>query len=632
MKALLIRWAFAASLIIVTTWVYYPGLSGGFFFDDGPNIVDNQTLEVFDGTFPSLIAASSGGVSSPLGRPLSMASFALNYHFLGDDPYYFKLVNLLIHLTNGILVFILVRQLWIRLVSVNNAFYAPFWVTAVWLLHPINLSPVLFVVQRMTSLAAMFTLAALCLYLYGRQQAGRLGWLAIAVSVCLFWPIGILFKETALLLPLFILILEWQVLGRLQTINPKTVWILMCVIAIAVALILFSKWDVISGGYGMRPFGISERLLTESRVLWFYLLQLFAPWPNYFGMYHDDFLISHGLLSPASTLLAIMGWLLLAFIVIFYGGRFPLFAFAVAWYLAAHALESTFLPLEMVYEHRNYLATLGILLWVASLLFSSEAHWRYKFPKLVIAMSFFFFCAMVTVLRADQWGNNYRRTQLEASTHPNSARANNEAAFELMKSTFLSGGGNSFAFQAASYHYKRAAKLDHNDKTALISLLYMRCMTGYQMDYNLQIMLRERFANANISPGDRGMVQSLSGLLIENRLCMNDDDVNLLLDAGLSNPSARGTIRGMIYTVGMDYAVAKLGDMEEGLRYARSAVNNSPGNVTFRVNLVRLLLTMKDIEQAKKEYSILAEMQTPVSARAEIAQLSHLLDKVETNE
>jgi protein O-mannosyl-transferase len=616
------RWVCAAVLIIVVVLIYYPGLSGDFFFDDNVTIVDNPALKLFDGSFSSLIAASSGGVASPLGRPLSMASFALNQHFSGPTPFYFKLVNLLIHLANGGLVFVLASQLWSRLSSGGRSFPAACWVTAVWLLHPINLAPVLFVVQRMTSLAAFFTLAALCLYLYGRQRMGVRGWVAIAISLLALWPLGIMAKETALLLPLFIMICEWLVLGGLRLVPPRVSWSIAIILGLAATWALLANWRLIASGYEFRDFGLFERLLTEARVLWFYLLQLFIPWPDLFSLYHDDFQISLGLLSPPQTLLAVGGWAFVIALAFRLRKRAPLFAFAVAWFLAAHTLESTLLPLEIAYEHRNYIASLGILLWLAALLFSAPAHKFGKVPKHVLAACFLFFVALVTALRADQWGNEYRRTQLEAMIHPNSARASYEAGFALMERALLDGqGGNSVAYQMTVFHFKRAAALDRNGKAALIGQLYLDCLANAPKDADLRIALSERFATTPFRPGDRGLVHGLSTLLVENRLCLDETEAQALLAAALSNPAATGSVRAMIYAVAMDYAIGGLKSLPLALDHARAAVASDPGSAPMRINLIRLLLASGNESEARQQYQALSSLQIAPTDKSDFERL-----------
>ena len=256
-----------AVLIIATTLAYLPGLSGGFLFDDQSNILDNPVLGLFDGSLSSLIAASGSGVSSPFGRPVSMASFALNLHFFGASPFSFKLANLLIHLLNGVLIFILLQQLWPRLTNSNAPPLAATWVAAVWLLHPINLTPVLFVVQRMTSLAALFSLAALILYLQGRKSGGSTGKLLIATGMLLFWPAGILAKETAILLPLFILVCEWLTLNGWPTPSRKRLWLVTLLSTFTLASALIFEWEFLTAGYRFRDFSLIERLSLWATLL-----------------------------------------------------------------------------------------------------------------------------------------------------------------------------------------------------------------------------------------------------------------------------------------------------------------------------------------------------------------------------
>ncbi|MGC2165752.1 MAG: hypothetical protein WA632_07040, partial [Gallionella sp.] len=209
--------AAACVLASLTILVYLPGLHGAFVFDDTANIIRNAQVEISHLDIASLKSAAASGRSGPLLRPLSMMSFALNYHATGMDPYYFKLTNLAIHLCNGMGIFVLS---WLLLNFYGKRFghaiaaaYVP-WialtVSAAWLLHPLNLTSVLYVVQRMTSLSALFTIWGLVLFLWGRIRlyAGTSGWALILVSLVLFTPLAAFSKETGLLLPLFMLVAE----------------------------------------------------------------------------------------------------------------------------------------------------------------------------------------------------------------------------------------------------------------------------------------------------------------------------------------------------------------------------------------------------------------------------------------
>ena len=632
------RWRLAGMallLCLVTGVVYWPGLSGSFMFDDFPNIVDNSALRVFDGSLSSLVAASGNGGASPLGRPLSVASFALNLHAYGANPFSFKLVNLLIHLTNGLLIFVLIRQLWARVFCSTNARYsslAAIWVTALWMLHPINLTPVLYVVQRMTGLAALFTLAALCLYLYGRQTPRRyIAWIAISISLLLCWPAAIFSKETGVLLPLFIFLCEWLILGSFHSISRKIKWLSVILVGLALVGVLIAKWDFATSGYAGRDFGLFERLMTEARVLWFYLLQLLAPLPNFFNLYHDDIAISHSLLSPPQTLLAIIAWLFIISLAIYQHKRWPLFSFAVFWFLAAHVLESTLLPLEIAFEHRNYLASLGIFIWLAALLFPQHEQSNGQVTRLALALSFLFFCGLITALRADQWGDEYRRTQLEAASHPNSARTNYDAAVIIVRRTFDAGGGNGLAYQMAQFHYQRAAELNPNTLAPLLGLLNLDCAIGRPKNVGLQLKLRGRFTSARFTAENQAAVNSLPRLLIEDRLCLDAAEVKALIDAGLSNPAAKGYMRAVIYSVAMDYSAVKLRSPQIALSYARAAVDSDPVKVPFRINLTHLLLATNDVIEARREYNSILKLEITSRDKTGFEELSRRLIGVEQN-
>ncbi len=103
-------WMLAAAFL-VTLAVYWPGLSGAYLFDDYPNIVDNHGVQPPDATLPSLVRAALSSPASEFKRPLASLSFAANYLATGLDPYWMKLTNLILHLLNGLLVFLLARLL-----------------------------------------------------------------------------------------------------------------------------------------------------------------------------------------------------------------------------------------------------------------------------------------------------------------------------------------------------------------------------------------------------------------------------------------------------------------------------------------------------------------------------------------
>ncbi len=209
--------------------VYTPGLSGPFFFDDIFNIQNNPNLRLAQLDPEALRLAAFSTDSGPFQRPISMASFALNFYFFGEGAASFKAVNLGIHLLNGVLIFLLSRLLLrqaarradLRLRG-DRAGLAAGLIAAVWLVHPLNLTGVLYAVQRMTSLSALFVLLALLAYLQGRLRLPdrRLQGVALLAASALFWLCGLASKENALLLPWYIFLIEWLFLYPLQPRQP----------------------------------------------------------------------------------------------------------------------------------------------------------------------------------------------------------------------------------------------------------------------------------------------------------------------------------------------------------------------------------------------------------------------------
>jgi hypothetical protein len=225
---------------------------------------------------------------------------------------------------------------------------------------------VLHVVQRMTSLSALFLLAALLLHLRGREQGGRAGAAMLMLAWAFLWPLSFLSKETGALFPLFAL--AWELIvrrrsrGNLDRFARVLAALAGLCLAAGMAYVLSPRGQWLWSGYEFRPFSLVERLLTEARVLWFYLGLIVAPRLEALGLYHDDIAASTNLVSPWSTLPSLLGLIGLAWLAWRMRTRASLVAFGIAWYLIGHAMESTVLPLEIAHEHRNYIPIFGVLI------------------------------------------------------------------------------------------------------------------------------------------------------------------------------------------------------------------------------------------------------------------------------
>src|SRR5690606_28428671 len=157
------------------------------------------------------------------------------------------------------------------------------------------------------------------------------------------------------------------------------------------------RWEGVTG-YGSRNFGMAERVLSEARAICDYLFRILLPSLRGGGIYHDDFAVSRGLADPWTTAPALLVVAMLVGIAVWRRRRWPVFAFAILWFFAGHLLESTVFPLELYFEHRNYVPMIGILFAPAYWVACAGNHWR----KLLMAIAtvWIAFAAWLTSVQA----------------------------------------------------------------------------------------------------------------------------------------------------------------------------------------------------------------------------------------
>lgn len=557
-----IKPALLLCILAVTAACYLPGLTGHFIFDDGANIGKNPFLKIENLDFASLWQAAFSGSAGLFQRPISMATFALNYYVSGMDAYYFKMTNLGIHLVNGLLVFVLARHLLnlhLRIRRTTMDSNAISWiavaVAAIWLLHPFNLTGVLYVVQRMTSLAALFTLAGLALYLSGRQSllnGEKSGFFAIAAAILVATPLAALCKENGVLLPLLILVTEVTLL-RWHTPNLGTRRILVAVVGLSAAIPLLiglfyvlNNPGVILSGYSLRDFSLTERIMTEARVLWFYLHMILLPSMAEMGLHHDDILISRSLFSPWTTLPAIVGLLLIV------GGAFalrnkqPMVTFGIAFFLVGHSLESTIFPLEIAFEHRNYFPMFGILLSLAFYTLDPRFHLPSVRLRRVAFLAIIIMFSGLTASRAQQWGDPLMMRMLEVKRHPYSVRANTDMAalYSYMPPTSREDAID--LYNKAAFHYQQAAEIAPSNVSGLIGLLGMNAERGQPIDAALIEALEQRLATVPFGPPNKNSLIGAVRCIGSGSCVVNSDIIDRLYRAALSNPTLTGDYRNQI--------------------------------------------------------------------------------------
>ncbi len=424
-------------VLLFTAFLYWPGLKGDFLLDDYQNL---RFLEQVASLSPQeWLMPVLSGITGGIGRPVSLASFAFQYADWPRHVAAFKYVNVLLHLLNGCFLF----WLWLKLgrlagVAERRSLIIGFVAASVWLLHPLLISTTLYVVQRMTQLSALFTLAGLLLYLHGRERhragAWRSGYVWISLGIGLFGLLATLSKENGILICLLALALEATLLRGFPSPPGWRVWKLLFLYGPLALLALVVAWrfdSMVLAPYAIRDFTLIERLMTQARVLVEYLGLTVAPVPSALGLYHDDYVPSRGLFAPAATFwsgLLIVGLLVLALAA---RRRAPVFAFGVLWFFIGHLLESTIFPLELYFEHRNYLPLAGPVFALS--FYGIVLAERIESPSAKRALCLFpvlylSILAAVSFNEARLWGDPVRQAYTWAQEKPESLRAQERLA------------------------------------------------------------------------------------------------------------------------------------------------------------------------------------------------------------
>ncbi|WP_424681502.1 tetratricopeptide repeat protein [Frateuria sp. YIM B11624] len=576
----------AALLLIVIlagcTAVYWAGLHGPFLFDDFPNLAALDSIDRV-ANWRDLGLFLSEARTFP-GRPLAMLSFLLQKSSWPDDPFAFKLVNLGLHLANGVLVYVLTKQLSAIVLADGTAPlkrlspWPPLLVTAAWLVCPINLSAILLVVQRMTLLMALFVLLGLIAYTSAlkneRASIRRRGALMVT-GLGVGTTLAFLTKENGILLPLYALALDTTLLRtRVQQLPPVLAWLRRLLVYPMVLFVfgyLLIEIPDFARAESFRDFTLYQRLLTEPRILADYLAKIFLPRFGVYGLYNDDFPLSSGIFHPLATPFFLAALLLVLGLAFRWRQRRPLLAFAVFWYFGGQILESSVVMLELYFEHRNYLPIIGpfiaLAIWIATL---SPSNTR----RLVYAIVTVWFGASViaTSLSARVWSSEQGLAFNWGNTHPDSVRSQTMLAGQLYKHGRLA---------AAARIIDRVMEKHPGDAGLAENKVLLRCVEGSLTAADLD-QLRETLRTAR---WNRNGFQNLETIRLQAQMhrCppLTTEQWSSLADALLANRAyqwgiAAGFIHYQISQLAVHEGNLDLAVRQLDLAYAKDPDANIP--------------------------------------------------------
>lgn len=622
-------------VLLLSAAAYWPGVHGTYLFDDYPNIVENKDLQIQGLTIPDLARAALASPSSELKRPLASLSFAANFFTTGLDAFWMKVTNLLIHLMNGVLIYILSAVL-IEAARTSGAPNQsaqqrdPRWIaliiTAGWLLLPINLTAVLYVVQRMESLANLFVLLGLWGYVSARQkmQTDGHGFVAAISALALGTAAGLLSKETAVMTPLYALLIEWT-LFRARSQNRRRDYrvVGLFLVVLVIPLIVGLSWQLPrilnASTWATRNFDLQQRLMTETRVVIDYIQWTLLPTPSALSFYHDDYPISTGWLSPWTTLLCSLLLAALASFAVMIRRRAPLVALGIALFMGAQLLTATILPLELVYEHRNYFASFGLLLALIPIL-AAGRNLPALVPRLVLLTGLICLWIAGTISTAAAWGSPLVLAQTLAQRAPNSPRAEYGLGYTYI---VLSNYDPASSFTAAAYApLEKAMRLPDASILPEQALIMMNARMHLPVKPEWWASLHAKLAAHKPGTQDLGSLEALSSCQ-QKKHC--DFAKRLLLEAFLAALSHPQPSPRLLMSYG-EYAWNVLGDRILGESLVADATLAAPHEPAYRVTLIRMLALQGKKEEASGEIKKLESLNYGGRLDADISKLHALLN------
>ena len=360
----------------ILTLCYINTLHVPWQLDDPPNITTNYPLHIINLLPETLWQTLFAKPFAPgtLARPVAYLSFALNWFVGQDNPFGYHLVNLCIHILTAFFLFATTRLTLqsprMRHLAERDVLAIALLSATLWAINPVQTQAVTYIVQRMASMVALFMVLTVHSYLLARRAETPCQRAVALLGCAFFFLLALGSKENAVTLLPSLLLIELIFLKRDDWFGK----LLFRLLVVAnVLLLLAATYYIVDHGLlrsltspvGSRPFSVGERLLTQPSILLFYLSLLLYPSPTRLSIDHS-FPLSTSLLQPWTTLpaiLAVVGLIALGFSI---RKKWPLLSLAILFYFINHAVESTIIPLELIFEHRNYLPSFFLFLPIAA--------------------------------------------------------------------------------------------------------------------------------------------------------------------------------------------------------------------------------------------------------------------------
>ncbi|WP_213459425.1 tetratricopeptide repeat protein [Thiocapsa sp.] len=585
--------------IALILWLYSLALPGYALFDDWPSL---DGLSKIQDIHSGLVYVSTG-ITGPLGRPLSLSTFALQASSWPENMSALLSVNFGVHALATLMTFFLAVGLArLRIPEKTVSSWIGLGVAALWGMSPFLATTHLMLIQRMTSLSALFVLMGLTAFVWAQLLKDRQSWRVRLMLVC---GLGFgtlcaaLSKENGALLSLFALVILWLWVPPANRLRGAVERSLILLLAVVPALLLVGYLairlpGILEHGYGPhRYFSPLERMMGQPVVLLDYLRNLLLPRAAAVSPFTDRWPVPSGWLDPLSTLLAAGFWIALILTALMLRKKAPYLLFGLTFFLVGHLLESSFIGLEIYFAHRNYLPAFGLYFALIFGLFCIAVRYR---RLVIIAISSYVLIFMVILFQVtSQWNDALPNARIWLDENPWSQRGAQFLTTQLVRKGDLQG-----ARQVLD------AAVEQNPGLALVQIQRTGLCLGQEEEF-------PRLLNEVISVLHTANYQPLAAYELAKfanadpaHLCPSRDysALSRMADALLQNPpyAQNKNVRSQLILT-KAFAEVETGDIKKANDYFRESFRLSP-NLDVLFYGLSLMANAGEYDQV---YAFLAE-------------------------
>ncbi len=569
-----------AAIPFLLLFLYSPALNGPFLFDDITNIEKNSSIHIKALSLESLKTAAGGY------RPVAEVSFALNYYVNGLSPYWFRTVNIAIHITTAWLLYFFICKTF-SLAGENygsNRLFAAAVCALIWAVHPLQIQSVTYIVQRMNSLAGFFFLLAMLLYIQFRQSNAKIKKIFLFLAFCLSVLLAVKSKPNAVTIFPSLLLYEFIFLRSVKCAafkNAKNIFAVISLFSAFVLLIYFASRHAaspvpfanLSAWYYGKGFTLTQYLMTEFRVIVFYISLIFCPHPSRLNIDHDISL-SKSLFQPETTFLSLFFLLAAIMLAFFYIKKYRMLTFGILWFFINHLVESTIIPLDFIFEHRNYIPSMMFIAGFLSFLA--------RIDKSVFGLAAIFIAATLSVWtfqRNSIWKSGLSLWEDSALKSVKKSRPHENFAYYLEQEGRV---------KEAVASYKKAIELYPNNPRHAALESHVGDLLAKQGD--MQGALEHYSAAFAVDPKSKELLNSLG---------------NFFYRIGAFNKAAsfykealKTEKKSAILNINLGNVMAAIGETDAALQYYNSAVSLEKTSVEANYNLALLLMRKGELTEA----------------------------------